>query len=101
MTYHVYILASRSRNLYIGFTNDLCARVYEHKTKVTAGFTARYNINRLVYFEEFSSAQQAIEREKELKKLRRELKASLIEEKNPAWDELSEGWFEGLERDSR
>ncbi len=101
MTYFVYILASRSRNLYIGFTNDLNSRVYEHKTKATAGFTARYNIDRLVYFEEFSSTRQAIEREKELKKLRRELNVALIEENNPAWDDLSDGWYEGLERDSR
>src|SRR5262245_32728960 len=101
MSYFVYILASRSRNLYTGFTNDLKIRVYEHKAKVFKGYTAKYNIDRLVYFEEFSSPQQAIEREKELKKLRRELKVALIEENNPAWDDLSEGWYEGLEPDSR
>src|SRR5207237_10810891 len=100
-TYYVYILASRSRTLYVGFTNELVARVYEHKTKLLAGFTARYNVDRLVYFEEFSSATQAIEREKEVKKWRRELKVALIEENNPTWNDLSEGWYEGLEPDSR
>ena len=97
----MYILASRSRTLYIGVTNSLEARVHEHKTKTTGGFTARYNIDRLVHFEEFSSIQKAIEREKEVKKWWRELKVALIEESNPAWDDLSEGWYDGLQADSR
>src|SRR5258707_3506027 len=97
MTYYVYILASRSRTLYIGVTNNLKARVHEHKTKVTGGFTARYNIDRLVHFEEFASIQQAIEREKEIKKWRRQLKIGLHEENNQALGDLNEGSDDGLE----
>ena len=66
-TYAVYILSSRSRNLYSGVTIDLLTRVHQHKTKALGGFTARYNIDRLVYFEEYPTAVQAITREKELK----------------------------------
>jgi putative endonuclease len=94
----VYILSSRSRNLYIGVTSNLVVRIYQHKTKALGGFTARYNIDRLVYFEQFSSPQEAIAREKELKDWRRELKTGLIESMNPAWDDLSEGWSDRFER---
>ena len=90
---YVYILSSRSRNLYIGVTSDLVARVYQHKNSVYAGHTAKYNIDRLVYFEEFGTPREGICREKELKTWFRSRKVELIEEKNPVWEDLSEGWF--------
>ena len=90
----VYILSSISRNLYVGVTNDLAVRVHQHKTKALVGFTAKYNIDRLVYFEQFPTAEQAIAREKELKSWRRSLKTELIDGDNPAWDDLSSDWFE-------
>ena len=95
----VYFLSSRSRNLYVGVTSDLLTRVHKHKTKALGGFTARYNIDRLVYFEEHPTAEEAIGREKELKDWRRELKIKLIESDNPTWDDLSAGWYDALERD--
>jgi putative endonuclease len=90
---YVYIMSSRSRTLYIGVTNDLQRRVYEHVTN-SSGFTGQYRIHRLVYFEEYQRPIDAIEREKRIKALLRKRKIALIEEKNPAWDDLSEGWFE-------
>ncbi len=90
----MYIVASLSRTLYIGMTNDLVRRVYEHKMKEVRGFTASYNINRLVWFEEFAIPSAAIEREKQLKNWRRDKKISLIESVNPSWDDLSSGWYE-------
>lgn len=87
--YFVYILASRSRRLYTGVTNDLARRVFEHKSKAAPGFTARYNIRRLVYFEETNDAQAAIGREKQIKGWLREKKVALIESVNPAWEDLA------------
>jgi putative endonuclease len=88
----VYILASAKHGtLYIGVTSDLIRRVYEHKTKVAPGFTRKYDVTKLVYFEIFDDAMSAIEREKELKKWRRDWKIRLIEENNPAWVDLYEG----------
>jgi putative endonuclease len=72
-------------------TSDLIRRVYEHKTKVAPGFTRKYDVTKLVYFEIFDDAMSAIEREKELKKWRRDWKIRLIEENNPAWADLYEG----------
>ena len=89
----VYILSSRSRNLYVGVTSDLLTRVHKHKTKTLGGFTARYNIDRLVYFEEYPTAIPQYCGKKELKDWRRELKIKLIESENPAWDDLSSGWY--------
>jgi putative endonuclease len=93
-SFYVYIMSSRSRTLYIGFTNDLVSRVWQHMMKTADGFTSQYNINRLIYFEEFASAKEAIIREKQLKGWRRERKITLIEQSNPAWDDLSDGWYE-------
>lgn len=93
-TFFVYLLSSRSRTLYVGMTSNLVTRVWQHKTKAVPGFTARYNIDRLVYFEEFGTADEAIAREKELKDWRREKKVALIEAANPAWEDLSEGWYD-------
>lgn len=90
----VYILFSRPRGaLYVGVTSDLKRRVYEHRHEVyAAGFTARYNIHKLGYYEVFSDIRQAIAREKQLKAGRREQKIRLIEGMNPQWRDLSETW---------
>ena len=87
-TYYVYILASRSRNLYIGVTNDLQRRLAEHSQGLVPGFTTRYRIFRLVYFEEFADIRDAIAREKEIKAWRREKKLWLINRRNRAWQDL-------------
>ena len=87
--YYVYFLTNwNNRVLYIGVTNNLKRRVYEHKHKLIPGFTAKYNLNKLVYFEDTIDVRVAIEREKEVKKWRREKKDSLIERVNPNWDDL-------------
>jgi putative endonuclease len=86
---YVYLLASgKHRTLYLGVTNDLIRRVYEHKTKAVRGFTSRYGVDRLVWFEVYDDAETAIMREKEIKKWRRDWKVALIEETNPDWDDL-------------
>lgn len=86
---YVYILASQPQGtLYIGVTSDLMKRVYEHKTKVADGFTKRYNIGMLVYFEQFEEISAAIAREKRLKKYNRDWKINLIEARNPHWEDL-------------
>ena len=88
-TYYVYILASRiGGTLYIGVTNDLVRRVAEHKLKLTEGFTKKYDIFKLVYFEQFDDVENAIKREKRLKKWNRAWKIRLVEELNPNWDDL-------------
>ncbi len=94
LLFAVYIMASRSRTLYIGVTNNLHKRVWQHKNKVFEGFTTRYNIDRLVYFEHFDDIRTAIDREKQLKRWSRAKKLWLIEQKNPTWLDLSEGWYE-------
>ncbi|ODR93774.1 GIY-YIG nuclease [Methyloceanibacter stevinii] len=87
--YYVYILASRiGGTLYVGVTNDLIRRVHEHRTKTAEGFTKRYGVARLVYFEQFDDITAAIEREKRLKKWNRAWKIELIEERNANWDDL-------------
>ncbi|MBI5804472.1 GIY-YIG nuclease family protein [candidate division TA06 bacterium] len=87
--YYVYILASkRNGTLYIGVTNNLVRRVNEHKQKTVEGFTERYNVNVLVYYEIFDDIRLAIIREKRLKAWKREWKIRLIEERNPEWKEL-------------
>jgi len=91
--YFAYIVASRSHTLYIGMTGNLLKRVFEHKQRRHEGFSATYNCNRLVWFERFASPQSAIAREKQLKGWIRAKKIGLIEELNPAWNDLSEGWY--------
>jgi len=87
--YWVYILASCiGGTLYIGVTSDLVRRVYEHRTGQVPGFTKQYNVQRLVHFEQFSDIENAIRREKRLKKWNRSWKIQLIEERNPNWDDL-------------
>jgi putative endonuclease len=90
--YAVYIMASRSKTLYIGVTSNLEQRVYQHKNKLIAGFTSKYNIDRLVYFELTSDVVPAIEKEKQIKGWKREKKIALIETTNPTWQDLSETW---------
>ena len=96
--YYVYIMASRSLNLYTGITDDLYRRALEHKGGRIAGFTARYNINRLVYCEEFKYVNNAIAREKQIKAWTRAKRVALIKTANPAWQNLAEGWGEKIER---
>ncbi len=88
--YYVYIMSSLSRTLYTGVTNNLERRVLEHKEGKPGSFTARYNVNRLVYFEEFGDINQAIAREKEIKSLTRRQKLKLIESINLEWWDLSQ-----------
>jgi putative endonuclease len=88
-TFYVYIMASRSRVLYVGVTNDLARRVQEHKQRVHPGFTARYRVTRLVYFEQFADIRVAIAREKQLKGWVRVRKVRLIESRNPTWEDIS------------
>jgi putative endonuclease len=88
-TFYVYILASKlGGTLYIGVTNDLIRRIAEHKAKLAEGFTRKYGVDRLVYFECFEDIEAAIHREKRLKKWPREWKIKLIEERNPTWSDL-------------
>jgi putative endonuclease len=90
--HYVYILSSRSRVLYTGVTVNLMARVLQHKGGETEGFTKRYHVNRLMYYETFQYVNNAIARETEIKKWRREKKVALIERDNPLWDDLAADW---------
>ncbi len=89
MSYYVYILASKPHGtLYVGVTNDLIRRVWEHREKLVKGFTKQYDIARLVYFEQTDSIESAITREKQLKNWHRPWKINLIEQQNPEWRDL-------------
>jgi putative endonuclease len=89
--YYVYILASkRNGTLYIGVTNNLAKRVYEHKSNLVEGFTQKYKVHNLVYYEVYRNIQDAILREKRMKKWKRQWKVELIEKDNPQWDDLFE-----------
>jgi putative endonuclease len=90
--YFVYIVTNPSRTLYTGLTNCLRRRVREHKEKRADGFTAKYNISRLVYFESFVDVRNAIEREKQIKAWTRAKRVGLVESLNPKWDDLSREW---------
>jgi len=91
MAYYVYIVASRKDGaIYVGITNDIVRRVYEHRIKAVPGFTSKYNITQLVWFEIYDDPTNAIAREKELKKWKREWKVKLIEAENPDWKDLYE-----------
>jgi putative endonuclease len=90
--YFVYLLArKKDGTLYLGVTNDLARRVHEHKTKQNIGFTSRYDVDRLVWYEEHDRIYDAIDREKSVKKWRRAWKIKLIEDTNPEWTDLYEG----------
>ncbi len=94
--YYVYIMASRSRVLYVGITGFLLARVLQHKRGEVEGFTKRYKVSRLVYFEVFHYVNNAIARETEIKNWRRAKKVALIEQHNPTWEDLAGDWGEPI-----
>ena len=88
-SFYVYILASqRNGTLYVGVTSDLARRVYEHRERLTPGFTAKYGVKTLVWYEDFPTADEAITAEKRIKRWRRSWKLALIEKMNPRWDDL-------------
>lgn len=91
-SHYVYLLTNRSKTLYVGVTNDLLRRMAEHKTQWIPGFTSRYNLNRLVWFEETDRIEDAIAREKQIKGRLRSKKIALIESLNRDWRDLSEDW---------
>ena len=92
-THHVYILASAGRVLYVGSTSNLTRRLAEHRAGKFRGFTKRYNVTRLVYFETTTSAPAAVARERQLKGWRRSRKLALVESTNPKWRDLGAGWL--------
>jgi putative endonuclease len=87
--YHVYIMTKNSKTLYIGVTDDLNRRLYEHRNKIIEGFSKKYNLTKLVYFESFNQIKDAIRREKQLKNWHRQWKINLIESVNKEWKDLS------------
>jgi len=94
-TYYVYILANkRNRTLYIGITNDLVRRISEHKSGMIEGFTKKYSIDKLVYYESTTDVSETIAKEKRLKKWKRQWKIDLIENSNPDWRDLSEDFLQ-------
>lgn len=93
-TYYVYIVTNRSRTLYVGVTNNLKRRVWQHKQGDIKGFTSRYHIDQLVHYELFGDVRAAIAREKQVKHWRREKKIQLIISENPGWYDLSDGWYD-------
>ena len=93
-TYYFYIMASKTCTLYTGITSNIKKRVYEHKNHLIPGFTDKYNIDRLIYFETFGDSLSAIAREKQIKRWRREKKINLIESTNPQWLDLAADWYE-------
>jgi len=95
--YYVYIMASRSLNLYTGVTDNIYRRALEHKNGTIEGFTKRYNINRLLYYETFKYIGNAIAREKQVKAWTRAKRVALIKNMNPTWQDLAEGWGEKAE----
>ena len=90
--YYVYIMASKSRVIYVGVTGSLMGRALRHKACEAEGFTKRYNVTRLVYYEVFRYVNSAIARETEIKKWRREKKVALIQASNPTWEDLAADW---------
>jgi putative endonuclease len=92
--YFVYILASHTKTLYTGVTSNLLQRVYQHKRKLGKGFTSKYNVDRLVYFESTGEVMAAIEREKKIKSWTRAKKLALIQGSNPGWKDLAFSWYE-------
>ncbi len=92
--YYVYIMTNNSGTLYTGVTNDLERRVAEHRSKLQRGFTEKYNISRLMYYEAVSSINSAIAREKQIKSWRRSKKIDLVASFNPRWKDLAADWYE-------
>ena len=100
--YYVYILTNwNNKVMYIGITNNLERKVYEHKNKLADGFTKTYNTSKLVYYDSTADVKAAIQREKQIKGWLRKRKNELIETMNPNWNDLSDGWYDGwYEKDS-
>jgi putative endonuclease len=94
--YWVYIMTNNQRShvLYTGVTNDLSRRAFEHKNKLTAGFTSRYNLTHLVYYEQFFEVEHAIAREKEIKGWKRNRKLELVKSMNPQWRDFAAEWYQ-------
>ena len=92
--YYVYIMTSQTGTLYTGVTSDLRKRIYQHKNKLVEGFTKKYDITRLAYYEETSDIKTSLNREKEIKGWRRSKKIALIESINPTWKDLAQDWFD-------
>jgi putative endonuclease len=90
---YVYVLSSRTRRLYVGVTNDLVRRVWQHRDGTVRGFTRKYSIDRLVYYEPFNDPIVAIRREKQIKSWSRVKKLALVESMNPSWIDCAEHWF--------
>jgi putative endonuclease len=96
--YCVYFMASKSRVLYIGMTNNLGRRVFEHQHDMIDGFSKQYRCHRLVYFESFDDVRNAIDREKQLKRWNRAKKVFLIERMDPTWEDFSAEWGQPIEK---
>ena len=92
--YYVYIMTNGKRTLYVGVTNNLVRRVYEHKYKLVEGFTEKYNLIYLAYYDETTDIMSAIEREKQIKGWRRSKKIELVESVNPKWKDLAMDWYD-------
>ena len=97
-TYYVYILTSDNNILYVGMTGNLEGRMYQHQFRLVEGFTKRYNIKHLIYYEEFDYVYDAINREKQIKRWSRKKKLALIRTVNPKFKKLNEGWFDEFEK---
>lgn len=91
------MMSNKSKSIYTGVTNNLYLRVLQHKYDINIGFTSRYKINKLVYFEWTDDIEAAIKREKQLKNWHREWKINLIEKNNKNWDDLSNGWYDDID----
>jgi putative endonuclease len=91
--YFVYIMTNKSKTLYTGVTDNLIRRVAEHKQGTIKGFTSKYQINKLVYFESGNNINEALYREKQIKGWLRKKKVALIEQENPEWNDLSDDWY--------
>ena len=93
--YYLYIITNKKGGvLYIGVSNDLERRIFEHKNKLVEGFSSKYNLDKLVYFEVYQYVSDAIKREKNMKKWKREWKVKLIIDENSDWNDLAEDWFD-------
>jgi putative endonuclease len=93
-SYYVYIITNKKNGtLYIGFTDDIHRRIYEHKNKLSDGFSKKYGLDKLVYFEEHENSSSSFKKERQMKKWRRAWKIKLIEEQNPNWKDLAEDWY--------
>ncbi|WGH75745.1 GIY-YIG nuclease family protein [Tenacibaculum tangerinum] len=92
--YYVYIITNKKDGvLYIGVTNNLERRIFEHKNKIVKGFSSKYNLDKLIYFEKYQLIEEAIKREKNMKKWKRVWKINLVVKGNPNWDDLAKNWY--------